>query len=238
MQNFRQTAQEPIKFTAPSGGVVSGVPLLIGALCVVPQTTALVGETFAGLTEGVFVFTKATGTAYTEGEVAYFDFATDDRIEATGTPIGFHVVDAASGDTTAKVVLDRVGASAAVLQQTVSVFLQPGSATVKTGAFVAPFDGKIKGISYYVDVKPTSSAGTVLGVLQNAALSDHTLLSTANIDLELLTEDAVTALTLTATAADLVLLKGQVAEFVCTPNNTDLVAGTGIHFIVTFERTA
>lgn len=227
-----------LDLVAPSGGVVSGKLYQIGNFVVVALSTADDGESFAGATGGVWPITKATGFVPAAGDVAYYDFGSDKRVEASGDPIGFYTKSAPTGDTTAYVKLSPAEARSAVYQETVSVFLSPASATVKTGVFIAPFDCKIKSISYYADAKPTSSAGTVLLVAQNAAVSDHTLLSTANVDLETITEDAVTALTLTSTEADLVLNKGEVAEFVCTPNNGDLVAGTGLHFIVTVERTA
>lgn len=63
-------------FTAPSGGVVSGTPLLIGALIVIPAATAAQGDRFAGATEGVFdvpAATHATTQAWTEGLLLYWD---------------------------------------------------------------------------------------------------------------------------------------------------------------------
>lgn len=236
MQNYIQPG-EVLTVTAPAV-VVSGQLIAVGNLIGVCASDAASATEVEIQTEGCFRLPKVSGFVPAAGDVAYFDFGSDNRLEASGVPIGFYTHSALTGDTKARVKLDPLGAAAAVRQETVSVFLAPGSATAKTGAFVAPFDGKIKAIDYYTDVKPSSSLGTVLLVAQNAALSDHTLLSTANIDLEGITEDAVTALTLTSTVADLVLEKGQVAEFVCTPNNADVVAGTGLHFIVTFERTA
>lgn len=236
MQNNPECG-EILTVTAPAA-VVSGQLIAVGNLIGVCAGGAASGAEVVIQTEGVFRLPKATGFVPAAGDVAYFDFGSDNRLESSGVPVGFYTHAALTGDTKARVKLDPFGAQAAVYQETVSVFLSPASATVKTGVFIAPFDCKIKSISYYADAKPTSSAGTVLLVAQNAAVSDHTLLSTANVDLETITEDAVTALTLTSTEADLVLNKGEVAEFVCTPNNGDLVAGTGLHFIVTVERTA
>jgi predicted RecA/RadA family phage recombinase len=75
MKNFVQEGKI-LDFTAPSGGVVSGVPLLIGALIVVPATTAAEGERFAGAVEGVFELpaaTHASNQAWTEGQLLYWD---------------------------------------------------------------------------------------------------------------------------------------------------------------------
>ncbi len=224
--------------TAPAN-VVSGQLIQVGNITGVCATSADSGDSVEVQTRGCFRLTKVAGFVPAAGDVAYFDFGADNRLESTGVPIGFYTHSALTGDTSARIVLDPLGAQAAVVEQCVSIYLAPGSATVKTAAFVAPFDGKIKALKYYTDVKPSSALGTVLLVAQNTAVGpDNTLLNAANFDLEGMTEDALTAFTLTATAADLVLNKGEVAEFVATPNNADLVAGTGIHIFVTFERTA
>lgn len=65
-------------FTAPSGGVTDGTPLLIGALLVIPQATAVEGARFAGAVEGVFdcaAATHASTQAWTEGQLLYWDDA-------------------------------------------------------------------------------------------------------------------------------------------------------------------
>ena len=65
-----------LPFTAPSGGVTSGVPLLIGALIVVPQITAAEGKPFDGAVEGVYnlpAATHASTQAWTQGQLLYWD---------------------------------------------------------------------------------------------------------------------------------------------------------------------
>lgn len=63
-----------LTFTAPSPGVVSGVPVLIGGLLVVPQTTAATGAQFAGVCDGAFIgMPKATSQVWAEGAVLYWD---------------------------------------------------------------------------------------------------------------------------------------------------------------------
>lgn len=237
MINFLQDGL--ILTVAAPANVVAGQLIQVGNLTGVCAADADSGDNVEIQTKGCFRLAKATGFVPAAGDVAYFDFGADNRLESTGVPIGFYTHAALTGDTYARVVLDPLGAQAAVVEEIVSIYLAPGSATVKTAAFVAPFDGKIKALKYYTDAKPTSALGTVLLVAQNTAVGpDNTLLNAANFDLETMTEDALTAFTLTATAADLVLAKDEVAEFVATPNNADLVAGTGVHIHVTFERTA
>lgn len=66
---------EVLELTAPSGGVVSGFPVLIGSLVVVPTVTAAQTEKFSALVAGVVTVPKATGTAWTEGLKLYWDVA-------------------------------------------------------------------------------------------------------------------------------------------------------------------
>lgn len=62
-----------LPLTAPSGGVVSGVAIKIGALVVVPSTTAAEGETFNGDTEGCFELAAATSQTWSELALLYWD---------------------------------------------------------------------------------------------------------------------------------------------------------------------
>lgn len=89
MQNFR-TSKNGMPFTAPVGGVVSGVALLIGAILVVPRVTAPAGATFAGTVEGV-VTLPAANLAIAEGAAVYWDNAALNVTTVAGgnTKIGF-----------------------------------------------------------------------------------------------------------------------------------------------------
>lgn len=65
-----------LDFVAPSGGVISGKPLVIGSLFVVPSTTAAEGEAFSGDMVGVFEFdaaVHATTQAAAVGDKYYWD---------------------------------------------------------------------------------------------------------------------------------------------------------------------
>lgn len=75
MKNFVQNGRN-LDFVAPAGGVISGVPLLIGALIVVPAITAAEGMPFAGWVEGVYNFpaaVHASTQAWTTGQLLYWD---------------------------------------------------------------------------------------------------------------------------------------------------------------------
>lgn len=101
-----------LTFTAPIGGVVSGTPVLIGALVVVPQTTVAQTLPFEGVTSGQFSkVPKANGAAWSEGQLLYWDsaagnFATAQSVTARRAAIA--VVSALAGDTTGTVFLPGV----------------------------------------------------------------------------------------------------------------------------------
>lgn len=95
-------------FTAPSGGVTSGEGVLIGALLVVAASDAAVGQPFEGMTEGVFSLPKATGAAWTEGQLLYWDTANKNVVtaqSATARRVGCAAAAAGSADTTGQVRL-------------------------------------------------------------------------------------------------------------------------------------
>ena len=94
---------------APTGGVVSGAPVLIGSILVVPLVTAAETEVFAGQVVGVFEVAKATGVI-AAGAKVYWN-ATNSNLTTTAsgnTLVGVAVEAAASGDATVKVRLDGV----------------------------------------------------------------------------------------------------------------------------------
>jgi predicted RecA/RadA family phage recombinase len=77
MKNFVQNGHN-LDFIAPAGGVVSGVAIVIGALIVVPATTAAEGMPFAGWIEGVYnlpAAVHASTQAWTTGQLLYWDDA-------------------------------------------------------------------------------------------------------------------------------------------------------------------
>ncbi len=103
--------QEGKKLTlvAPEGGVTVNVPVAIGSLVVLPETTAAAEATFVGIVQGVISCTKVGSQAWTAGQMVYWD-AGDSRFTSTaadGVPAGYAVEAVASGagDTTGKVLL-------------------------------------------------------------------------------------------------------------------------------------
>lgn len=60
-----------MSFVAPAGGVVSGTPIKIGSLTVVPLESALVGDEFTGALSGVWLL--PCDTALTIGAAVKWD---------------------------------------------------------------------------------------------------------------------------------------------------------------------
>lgn len=114
MKTFRQHG-DTVDFVAPSGGVVSGTPVVIGTAFVIPVADAAQGETFAGCMVGVHELTKKTGasSAFTAGALAYWD-AGNGRLtptDAEGVLVGIATQAAADGDATAYVRLSGTPAT-------------------------------------------------------------------------------------------------------------------------------
>lgn len=109
MINYRQSIQSP-NFTAPNPGVVSGAPVLIGSLLVVPSVDADEGDSFAAETTGIFELSKTTGEAWTEGQKIYWNAGTSKVSTTSGgnTLVGTASAVAGSADTTGLVRLDGV----------------------------------------------------------------------------------------------------------------------------------
>lgn len=106
--NFKQEG-DTLSLIAPAGGVVAGKGYVIGSLFVVALTTAAAGETFAGMTKGVFEMDKAThasSKAFTAGEAIFWDDSSNKRWDKTAT--GFFqigVAVAAAASTASKVLV-------------------------------------------------------------------------------------------------------------------------------------
>ena len=78
---------EVIDFTAPSGGVTSGLGVLIGTLFLIPVTSNVAGDTVAGHASGVFDHAAegaGSGQAWAVGDDLYWD-DTNKRLTKTAT---------------------------------------------------------------------------------------------------------------------------------------------------------
>jgi predicted RecA/RadA family phage recombinase len=117
MKNYIEPG-ETLTFTAPAGGVTTGVAVLIGGLIVIPATTAAAGAAFEGALCGVYGNQlKAAGTAWTVGQVLYFDSADSTfktAASATARRAAVAAVAAAAGDLTGTIKLVNILAAVAV----------------------------------------------------------------------------------------------------------------------------
>lgn len=104
-----------LNFIAPSGGVTSGVLLIIGNLLVAPVTSADETKEFAGCVTGVVNHTKKTGEAWVQGETVYWDDTNSRFTKTSATGLfkaGVAAAAAASDAVLADVRLDGVGVTA------------------------------------------------------------------------------------------------------------------------------
>ncbi len=112
MKNFVQPG-EAVEYTAPMGGVTSGVPVQIGQILVVPTVTAAAGARFNGLIEGVVSYTKTGSQAWAEGAIIYWDASPGafTTTAAGNLQVGTAAVavGSGSGETTGVVRLDGIG---------------------------------------------------------------------------------------------------------------------------------
>ena len=172
---------------------------------------------------GVFTFTKATGYAASAGDVAFFDYATDGRLESFSASatyaIGFYAEDAASGDTEAKVILDPDAAQAAIDIVYIGLSLTANG----TWEFVAPvmFGCLALGGAIVAPDAWASAGGTVLFSLKKTNDAGNSMLSTATVDLEGISDETYTDLTMTSTVADRTLSAGGKIYGKIVSNNAD-----------------
>lgn len=113
MRNFVQPG-DTLDMVAPSGGVVSGAGVLIGAVFGVPVVSAAQGETFALQVTGVFDLTAATGagTDFAAGVKLYWDNTAKvvTKVATDNTFIGHALAAKATGGAVARVRLVPGGA--------------------------------------------------------------------------------------------------------------------------------
>lgn len=104
------------------------------------------------------------------------------------------------------------------------------NATVVTGVFAVQRAMTVTKASICYVAKPASAGGAVTLALTNydaSAAAEDNLLSTATVDLEGLTNFTVSDLTLTATAADLVLSGGDYIYASIVSDNADMTGASG-----------
>lgn len=107
---------EVLEFTAPTGGVTKGVPLMIGNLPVIPLDTVAQTLPFRGTCCGVHSVPKAGSQAWTEGAIVYLD--NTNHVFTTASTSNFRAgvaaaaVGSGAGETTGLVRLNGIGVTA------------------------------------------------------------------------------------------------------------------------------
>lgn len=142
MKILRQPDTNICTFVAPSGGVVKGVPILIGGIVVMPVASAAEAASFLGHTRGVIKLPKATG-ALVAGRWVKWDVSAGNvslyQSEAADFNVGRTRVAAGSSDTHVEVVLsDRLRKS-----RDVQLSITDVAAVSDSAVKAAPFAGLI-----------------------------------------------------------------------------------------------
>lgn len=128
-----------IEFTAPTGGVTAGTPVLIGGLLVIPQDTKAQTLPFNGMVVGVHTLPKTSAQAWAEGDKIYWNTSTSlcDNVATTGPLIGVAVAVAANPTSTGVVRLNGSAASTAEGPQTTIAALVDNSGGVAVDGTIA-----------------------------------------------------------------------------------------------------
>jgi predicted RecA/RadA family phage recombinase len=74
MKNFVHKG-DTLTLTAPDGGVVGGVPIIVGALLVIPIGSAPVGSPFVAVFRGVYNLPKVPSESAGQLDKVYYDEA-------------------------------------------------------------------------------------------------------------------------------------------------------------------
>lgn len=124
---------------------------------------------------------------------------------------------------------EKLGFAQHAIECRLSTLVANSTNTYKT---YMPRDGVVTGVSRRFTLKPASAAGTVVTGITG---DGNALLQSASEDEEGITNDTLTAHTLTATSANLRLSKGDPIIITITSNNADMTDGTGGAFHIYYE---
>lgn len=121
-----------LQFTAPSGGVTVGIPILVGLLLCIPVTSAAEGEIVNAYTKGHCVdLPKATGESFAQGDLLYWD---DSETKLTKT---------ATGNSFAGIAVSTEGSGATTCDMLLTPNVRPATATEAASALAAAVAGAV-----------------------------------------------------------------------------------------------
>jgi len=108
-KNFRDSGSK-IQFTAPSGGVVGGAPVIIGNSFVLPLVTVAETVEFTGQLDGSWILDAVSGDVADEGTEGFWDdSAKNITLNPTGnTLVGVYGENKVNGVTTVKFRLNGI----------------------------------------------------------------------------------------------------------------------------------
>jgi predicted RecA/RadA family phage recombinase len=179
-----------LEFTAPAGGVTSGLPVLIGGLVVVPVDDADADDAFRGAATGVHTLPKTTSETWVEGQPAFWD-AANGEVSNDPTvghlPIGVICEAGTSSDSTGTVRLNGKSLSGQLLtirkrftiaQVNAGATLLPAipGAKYRMVAATAISVGGAAGAVTTVDILGTLSTSRKLVAFAQASLTENTVL--------------------------------------------------------------
>ncbi len=107
MQTYSKSG-DVVTVIAPAGGVVSGVPVLIGAgLFGIPAVTAAAGDSIELLRKAEADMPKAAALAIATGDLLYWDNTAKvlNKTASGNTLVALAVLDALSADATVRAVI-------------------------------------------------------------------------------------------------------------------------------------
>jgi predicted RecA/RadA family phage recombinase len=109
--NYKQPGKV-ITCIAPSGGVVSGLPYMLGAVLVVALASAVEAAEFEGQLGGVWALPKTSAQAWAFGDKIYWNASTSklDNVPTVGPLVGVATAIAANPTSTGEVLLSGVPA--------------------------------------------------------------------------------------------------------------------------------
>lgn len=96
-----------LNLTAPSGGVTSGVGVLMGNIFGVSNVTAAEGETFALTVDGEVELAKTSALAISVGDILYWDDTNKvvNKTSSSQKPVGVATTAAANPSSTVRLKL-------------------------------------------------------------------------------------------------------------------------------------
>jgi predicted RecA/RadA family phage recombinase len=197
MENFDQPG-EVLHLTAPTGspgGVVSGAPVLIGSLLVIPAQTADGGEPFEGVAEGGFLGAKPQTEVWDEGQIVYWDDTAKVFTESSGGTPANPIVGAA------------LGAARAAVELASSATGSPAGLSIAANVITL------------VDYTNVEDATITVTIPRNGGVADRVHVLTEGVDFDAATDNATTAAAIAAAIGALLGVTAVAGQDENTPAN-------------------